>query len=83
MHEKHKVVKKYPKKTKMKRANEQKDGITICESPSPNEIVPVGDVGNLNAWLVPFVARWVLCLRDILACLSGPIIRIRQYGILL
>ena len=62
MHEKHKVVKKYPKKTKMKRANEQKDGITICESPSPNEIVPVGDVGNLNAWLVPFVARWVLCL---------------------
>ena len=46
----------------MKRANEQKDGITICESPSPNEIVPVGDVGNLNAWLVPFVARWVLCL---------------------
>ena len=72
MHEKHKVVKKYKKRkgkkknrkliTKKKRANEQKDGITICESPSPSEIVPVGDVGNLNAWLVPFVARWVLYL---------------------
>ena len=27
-----------------------------------SEIVPVGDVGDLNGWLVSFAARWALCL---------------------
>ena len=46
MLEKHKVFKKYIKKkeknrnqiTKKKRANEQGDGVTRCESPSPRTI---------------------------------------------
>lgn len=49
MHEKHKVVKKYKKRkeknikltTKKKRANEQRDGVTRCESPSPKTIKPI------------------------------------------
>ena len=48
MLEKHKVFKKYIKKkeknrnqiTKKKRANEQGDGVTRCESPSPRTIKP-------------------------------------------
>ena len=42
MHEKHRIVRKYKKRkeknrkliTKKKRANEQRDGVTRCESPS-------------------------------------------------
>ena len=49
MHEKQKVVKKYKKRkeknkkliTKKKRANEQRDGVTRCESPSPKTIKPI------------------------------------------
>ena len=50
MQEKHKVVKKYKTKkkkknrqiiTEKKRANEQRDRVTRCESPSPRTIKPI------------------------------------------
>ena len=51
MQEKHKAIKKYKTKkkkkknrqiiTKKKRANEQRDRVTRCESPSPRTIKPI------------------------------------------